>query len=103
MKADETRAWLALTINAALLPGLGTLLLRRWLAAAVQIALSVGGAIGSVSWLMAFAREWSRLGAFPLDRGPLFPIGLAGTLAFVAAWAWSAWMAWTAVRASTGR
>lgn len=100
MSPDETRAWLAFTLNLALLPGLGTLLQRKWVAGALQLALAVGGAIGSIRWMLAFGREWSRLGSFPIDRGPLFPAGLAGTLAFVTAWAWSAWSAWKDVKAS---
>jgi hypothetical protein len=100
MTADETRAWLALTLNLAVLPGLGTLLQRKWIAGLVQLALAVAGAIGSIQWMTAFGREWARLGSFPIDRGPLFPAGLAGTIAFVTAWAWSAWSAWQDVRAA---
>jgi hypothetical protein len=91
---QQTRAWLGLTLNLAVLPGLGTLLLRRWIAGVVQLVLATAGAVGSIAWLVAFLREWSRLGHFPIDRGPLFPAGLAGTIAFVLAWAWSARTAW---------
>jgi hypothetical protein len=97
---SETRAWLALSLNLALLPGVGTLLLKRWAAGFVQLTLAVAGAAGSIAWLFWFARQWARLGAFPLDRGPWFPAGLSGTLAFVLAWAWSGRTAWTALRAA---
>lgn len=100
MNADETRAWLALSLNLALLPGLGTLVLRRWLSGLVQLAMSAGGAVGAVAWLHAFVREWSRLGHFPIDRGPLFPIGLAGTIAFVLSWLWSGRSAWREIQAA---
>jgi hypothetical protein len=103
VNAQETRAWLALTANVAVLPGLGTLLLRRWAAALAQLALALAGGAASIAWLLSFLREWSRLGWFPMERGPLFPAGLAGTLAFVGSWAWSAWMAGQEVRASRGR
>lgn len=105
MNAGEARTWLALSLNLAVLPGLGTLLLRRWLTGLVQVALAVAGAAGSIAWLAWFGREWTRLASFPLDRGPLFPAGLAGTLAFVISWAWSGRTAWRAVQAarSTGR
>lgn len=105
MNAGETRAWLALSLNLAVLPGLGTLLLRRWLSGLVQLAMAAGGAFGSIAWLLSFLREWTRLGHFPLDRGPLFPMGLLGTVAFVLAWAWSGRTAWREARAerSTGR
>lgn len=100
MNADAARAWLALTLNLALLPGLGTLLRRRWVAGALQLALAAGGAVASIRWMLAFGREWSRLGSFPIDRGPLFPAGVAGTVAFVAAWAWSGWSAWKDVQST---
>jgi hypothetical protein len=100
---QETRAWLALTANVALQPGLGTLLLRRWLAALVQLGLALAGGAASIAWLLSFLREWSRLGSFPMDRGPLFPVGLIGTTAFVGSWAWAGWMATREVRASRGR
>lgn len=105
MSADETRAWLGLSLNLAVLPGLGTLLLRRWLVGTVQLALSAGGAAGSIAWLLSFLREWRHLGQFPLDPGPLFPLGLAGTIAFVLAWGWSGRTAWQEIRAAraTGR
>jgi hypothetical protein len=103
VNSAETRAWLALSLNLALLPGLGTLLLRRWLSGLAQLAMSAGGALGSIAWLLAFLREWARLGHFPIDRGPLFPIGLAGTIAFVLAWAWSGRTAWSEIRAARAR
>jgi hypothetical protein len=100
VNAAETRAWLALSINLALLPGLGTLALRRWVAGVTQLVLAIGGAAGSIAWLLSFLGEWRRLGHFPIDRGPLFPIGLLGTIAFVAAWAWSGRTAWKDVQAA---
>ncbi|HET9317837.1 MAG TPA: hypothetical protein VFQ51_19750 [Vicinamibacteria bacterium] len=103
MSRDETRAWLGLSLNLAVLPGVGTLLLRRYLPGLVQLALSSGGAAGSIAWLAWFVREWSRVGHFPLDRGPLFPIALAGTIAFVAAWAWSGRTAWREIALTRGR
>jgi hypothetical protein len=105
VSAGETRAWLALSLNLAILPGLGTLVLRRWLSGLVQLVMAGGGAIGAITWLLAFLREWTRLGHFPLDRGPLFPFGLIGTIAFVLAWLWSGRTAWQAIGAAraTGR
>jgi len=101
--SGETRAWLALSLNLAVLPGSGTLLLRRWVVGLVQLALAGGGAACSIVWLLSFLRAWSRLGHFPLDRGPLFPMGLAGTVAFVLAWAWSGRTAWQEIRCARPR
>lgn len=98
MKADENRAWIALAVNLAVLPGLGTLLLRRYAAGVVQLALSTCGAVTLLRWLMAFFREWSRLGSFPLDRGPLFPYALLGLTALLTSWVWCARSGWAIVR-----
>ncbi len=103
MSRDEARAWLALSLNLAVLPGLGTLLLRKWVAGAVQLLLSAGGAAGATWWLVWFLRTWARLGHFPIDHGPLFPAGVAGSVAFVASWAWSGRTAWGEIRALKGR
>jgi hypothetical protein len=103
VSAGETRAWLALSLNLAVLPGLGTLILRRWATGLLQLALAAGGAAGSIAWLLSFLREWARLGHFPLDRGPLFPIGLVGTMGFLLAWAWAGRSAWQEVREARAR
>lgn len=94
------RAWIALALNLAILPGLGTLFLRRWLTGLVQLAMTVCGAVAVLLWLFAFFREWSRLGSFPLDRGPLFPYGLLGLVAVVASWLWCARAGWAIARAA---
>ena len=98
MSSDQTRAWLGLSLNLAVLPGLGTLLLRRWAEGAVQLLLSATGALGSIAWLVSFLRAWARLGHFPIDRGPLFPVGVAGAIAFVVSWVWSGRTAWQEIR-----
>lgn len=97
---DANRAWLALALNLAILPGLGTLVLRRYPAAVLQLALSSYGVAATLLWLSAFVREWSRLGSFPLDRGPLFPHALLGMLTIVVSWVWCARSGWSAARAA---
>ena len=100
MKAEENRAWIALAVNLAVLPGLGTLFLRRWVAGLVQLALSTFGFVALLRWLLAFVREWTRLGSFPLDRGPLFPYALLGLAMVLASWIWCARSGWEAARAA---
>lgn len=97
---DANRAWVALALNLAILPGLGTLFLRRWLTGVVQLAMTMSGAVAFLLWLVAWVREWNRMGSFPLDRGPLFPYALAGFAALVSAWLWCARSGWTAARAA---
>ena len=96
----ENRAWIALALNLAVLPGLGTLFLRRYATGLVQIALSGYGVVALVRWLLAFGREWSRLGSFPLDRGPLFPYALLGLTLVLTSWVWCARSGWRIARAA---
>lgn len=96
----ENRAWIALALNLAVLPGLGTLFLRRYASGLAQLALSTYGFAALFFWLVAFVREWSRLGSFPLDRGPLFPYALLGAATFVGSWLWCARSGWKAARAA---
>jgi hypothetical protein len=96
------RAWIALALNLAILPGLGTLFLRRYLTGLVQLAMATYGFVALVRWLSAFGREWIRLGSFPLDRGPLFPYAIAGFVTLVAAWLWCARSGWAVARSAAG-
>jgi hypothetical protein len=96
----ENRAWIALAVNLAVLPGLGTLYLRRYAAGLVQLGLAAYGVVALLRWLLAFVREWSRLGSFPLDRGPLFPYALLGLTLLVTSWIWCARSGWTIARAA---
>lgn len=98
MSAAQTRGWVALSLNLAVFPGLGTLWLRRPVAGLLQLVLASAGAAGSIAWLFSFLRTWARLHTFPLDRGPLFPLGLGGSALFVVTWAWAGLSAARAVR-----
>ena len=94
------RAWIALAVNLAVLPGLGTLFLRRYAAGLVQLALSAYGSVALLRWLLAFVREWKRLGSFPLDRGPLFPYALLGLTMLLTSWVWCARSGWAIAQAA---
>lgn len=96
----ENRAWIAFALNLAVLPGLGTLFLRRYASGLLQLALATYGFGALLLWLIAFVREWGRLGSFPLDRGPLFPYALVGAVTFVGSWLWCARSGWTTARAA---
>jgi hypothetical protein len=86
--SEEAAAWAALAANLLVLPGLGSLMASRkagWL----QAALALAGAALSLVWLIAFARVWIRLGAFPLGEELDMATGLLGIALFAAAWLWS--------------
>jgi hypothetical protein len=86
---DETRAWTCLSINLAVLPGLGSVLAgRRGPGAAQALIASVGAGL-STWWLVLLARQWAEDGSFPIDGGSDLRIGVFGVLLFAAAWLWS--------------
>jgi hypothetical protein len=100
LKPAENRAWIALALNLAVLPGLGTLILRRYATGLAQLAMSAYGCAATLLWMIAFGRSWSRLGAFPLDRGPLFPYALTGAVTLVTSWVWCARSGWALAQAA---
>ena len=83
---DETRAWACLTTNLLGLPGLGSLMGRRPVAAAGQLALSLGGALVSVGWLWGVYAYWREAGELP-PPGPDVLWGLLGLGLFGLGWA----------------
>ena len=86
---DETLAWTGLSINLLVLPGLGSLLVRRRIAGAAQAMLAGVGAALSVWWLALLVGQWTEEGSFPWDGGDAFHMGVTGVLVFGVAWMWS--------------
>jgi hypothetical protein len=87
-------------VNLLVLPGLGSLLVRRRVAGAAQVAIAASGASLSVWWLVQLARQWADDGYFPWDGGPHFAAGIIGVLVFGVAWLWSLGTSLAAVRAA---
>ena len=90
MAPSEARAWAGLLANALVLPGLGSLLTRRWIAGLLQVAVSLIGfamtAYCAVAWIEQVLRE----GLLTVEGpGPRFGYGLGGLLLFGCGWLWS--------------
>ena len=85
---DETRAWVCLTTNLLALPGLGSLLGRRLVAAAGQVTLSLSGAAVSLWWLWSVTVYWRQSGELP-PPGPDLLYGVGGLALFGLGWLWS--------------
>ena len=92
------RAWTGLLTNLLVLPGLGSILLKRRTSGLLQVALSFLGLALMLVWLADFIRLWTEEGAFPTDAGPQLPAGLFGVLLAVLAWLWAAGSGLAAVR-----
>lgn len=84
----EAKAWACLGANALVLPGLGSLAGRRYLAGILQAVASLLGFAMTVCWSLSFFGSALHEDGPPADLGPLFGYGVAGLLLFGAAWVW---------------
>jgi hypothetical protein len=85
---DDSRAWACLTVNLVGVPGLGSLLGRRFIAAAGQLVLSLSGAAISLWWMVSVLAYWLRNRELP-PPGPDLLYALGGLVFFGLGWLWS--------------
>jgi hypothetical protein len=85
---DDSRAWTCLTTNLVGLPGLGSLLGRRLVAATGQLVLSLSGAGISLWWIVSVLAYWLRNGELP-PPGPDLLYAAGGLALFGLGWLWS--------------
>jgi hypothetical protein len=85
---DDSRAWTCLTVNLLGLPGLGSLLGRRLVAAAGQLVLSLAGAGISLWWIVSVVGYWLQNRELP-PPGPDLLLALGGLALFGLGWLWS--------------
>jgi hypothetical protein len=94
---ERDRVWAALSANALVLPGAGSLMLGRrsgW----IQAALSIAGFVLGMVWLVHVARQWMAGGLGALRPIPHLGAGLLALGLMVGAWVWGMCTAWAAVR-----
>lgn len=99
---SEDFAWACLLTNVAGVPGLGTLMARRW-EGVPQLALAVAGGVLMTWWLVAFAVAELRTMEWPPPGGPGFTIVLWGVALFATAWAWALLSSLALLRATRQR
>ncbi len=85
---DKPTAWACTVTNLLVLPGLGSLAAGKKRGYA-QAALAVLGFVGSMIWLVAFARAWLDRGEIPTEVGTLFWTGFGSIGLFIASWIWA--------------
>ena len=85
---SRSKAWTCLLINAAVCPGLGSLMARR-LSGLPQLVLSWGGAIWMVVPLVRYFIDWLRLLQEPPEWRRYLQTGLGGLAFFLAGWFWA--------------
>jgi hypothetical protein len=80
------RAWAALSANALVVPGLGSIVYLRRRSGWLQAGLGVAGFALTVSWLALTVQDWLREG-LPASV-PRPGVLLAGAALFAAGWLW---------------
>jgi len=85
-------AWVCLLLNLFVLPGLGSLIVRQPLKAAIQIVLALGGfalTIASIAGLARLRDTILRTNELPDQLGNSFWMAIAGIVLFLIAWVWA--------------
>jgi len=82
-------AWVCLLLNLFVLPGLGSLIVRQPLKAAIQLVLAVGGFALTMAGGGPLLETVARTNELPDQLGKSFWMALAGVVLFLIAWIWA--------------
>ena len=82
-------AWVCLLLNLFVLPGLGSLIVRQPLKAAIQLVLAVGGFALTMAGGGPLLETVARTNELPDQLGKSFSMALAGVVLFLIAWIWA--------------
>jgi TM2 domain-containing membrane protein YozV len=82
-------AWVCLLLNLFVLPGLGSLIVRQPLKAAIQIVLALGGIALSIVGVTPELKTIIRTNEFPEHLGSSFWMAIVGVVLFLIAWIWA--------------
>ncbi len=82
-------AWVCLLLNLFVLPGLGSLIVRRPLKAAIQIILALAGFALTIAGGGPMLETIVRTNELPDQLGSSFWMALAGVVLFLIAWIWA--------------
>ena len=86
---SRSAARTAVVLNQLATPGLGSLLARRWISGAGQLALSIAGFAFVVVWFVKVMIQFYGQIQGDVAVKPVGWIGLTGAGVFAAAWLWS--------------
>jgi hypothetical protein len=87
-RSQEDFAWACLLANLVGVPGVGTLMARRW-EGVVQLLLSIAGGVLLTWWLIAFVAAELREMTLPPVGGPALALALWGLGLFGLGWLWA--------------
>ena len=84
----EDFAWACLFTNLMGIPGLGTIMAKRW-EGVPQLALSIAGGVVTTWWMVTFVLAVLRSGSLPPPEESDLGRALAGLGLFGAGWLWA--------------
>jgi hypothetical protein len=87
-RTSEDFAWACLVTNAVGVPGMGTLMMRRW-EGLPQLALAVAGGVLMTWWIVVFVGAELATMTIPPPGGPGLAPVLWGLVLFAAGWLWA--------------
>jgi hypothetical protein len=87
-RSKEDFAWACLLTNVVGVPGLGTLMARRW-EGVPQLTLSIVGGVLLTWWFVAFMVAELRTMMLPPPGGPALGLALWGLALFAVGWLWA--------------
>jgi hypothetical protein len=82
-------AWVCLLLNLFVLPGLGSLIVRQPLKAAIQIVLALGGFALTMVGGAPMLNTIIQTNEIPEHLGSSFWMAIAGLVLFLIAWIWA--------------
>ncbi len=86
---SQSAARNAALVNQLATPGLGSLMAGRWIAGLGQLALAVAGFVMVVVWFFEVMIQYYGQVAGDVPAHPVWRIGVAGAILFVASWFWA--------------
>jgi hypothetical protein len=87
-RTSEDFAWACLVTNAVGVPGMGTLMIRRW-EGVPQLALSIAGGVLMTWWIAGFVIAELRTMEIPPPGAPPLALVLWGIGLFTVGWLWA--------------
>ena len=96
-------AWVCLLLNLLVLPGLGSLIVRQPLKAAIQIVLALGGIVLSTVGVAPALKTFVQTNEFPDHISGSFWMAIVGVILFLTAWIWAMIGSVSAVAKSGGK
>ncbi len=86
---SQSAARNAALVNQLATPGLGSLMAGRWVAGIGQLALAVAGFVMVVVWFFKVMIQYYGQVTGDVPAHPVWRIGVAGAILFVASWFWA--------------